>query len=284
MPSKTYPTELLDSETTAGIKTRPLSNFVRLSKVVYLYEPPQASPNPSPNAPTTILLCSWLNAVSRHVEYYAQHHMRLYPNARIILVTINTKEFLVHSEAQRRADIKEVVTALLARPRDDERLFVHTLSNGKSLPVKAYVVDSAPGIPQFRRDIRALSVPGRNLNWLLWVPFMSVVVAITSVVYVAVNWMPRWFWKELIWGPTAGLNNVELVHKDCVKGFVYSKEDIVIDFRDVEDHANMADKKGYRVVKKLVEGGQHVQLFKGKGGEKEYWAFVEKVWALGIEP
>jgi hypothetical protein len=56
--------------------------------------------------------------------------MCLYPSARIILATTNTKEFLFQSEARRRADVKEAVSAIMAPGQANERLFVHALSNG----------------------------------------------------------------------------------------------------------------------------------------------------------
>ena len=225
--------------------------------------------------------------------------MRLYPSARIIIVTINTKEFLFQSETRRRSDIQAAVTAILARDQDKERLLVHALSNGgakrlygiagaycnatgKPLPAKAFILDSTPGIPQFRRDVHALALPLKKLNWFLWLPLMTMTLIAVSAVYVTVNWMPKWFWHELVWGPTAGTNDPSLMDIGCVQGYVYSKEDLAIDWRNVEDHAAVTKGKGYRVVKERVEGAEHVQMFKGKWGEKGYWGFVERVWGMGM--
>lgn len=91
-----------------------------------------------------------------------------------------------------------------------------------------------------------------------------------------------WFWYDLVWGPTHGCNDVTLVDQKCVRGYIYSKEDLAIDWRDVESHAAVAEKKGYEVSKKLVDGAEHAQLFRGKGGEEDYWGFVREVWAKGI--
>jgi hypothetical protein len=225
--------------------------------------------------------------------------MRLYPSARIILSTTNTKEFLFQSEAKRRADVKEAVSAILAPDQINERLFVHALSNGgakrmyavagayqaltgKTLPAKAFLLDSAPGIPQFRRDIHALTVPVAKWPLYLWLPYMAVTLAVVSVVFVTVNWMPKWVWRDLVWSPTFGTNDPKFVPLKCVRGYIYSKEDLAIDWKDVERHAAVAEKNGYVVKKKLVGGAEHVQLFKGKGGEKGYWDFVTGLWALGV--
>ena len=73
---------------TATIK--PLAAFTRLAPVVSLYEPP-ATGTPIPAShPTTILFCAWMNAGPKHIDYYMRMYMRLFPQTRIILVTINT--------------------------------------------------------------------------------------------------------------------------------------------------------------------------------------------------
>jgi hypothetical protein len=111
---------------------------------------------------------------------------------------------------------------------------------------------------------------------------MAFSYVLVSVVYVTVNWMPEWFWYELVWGPWKGNNDPKLVDQKCMKGYVYSKEDEAMDWRDTEKHAAVAREKGFEVVMKLVEDAGHVQLFRGKGGEKDYWGFIEKIWALRI--
>jgi hypothetical protein len=298
MPSRTLPIEASDAK---PLIPKPLSSFRRLSPKVSLYTPPQSTTSTgSPLDPTTILLCSWMNAAPKHIEYYVKTYQKLFPSARIILSTMNTIEFLFQSEAKRRADVKEAVSAILAPDQAKERLFVHALSNGgakrmyavagayqaltgKPLPAKAFLLDSAPGIPRFRRDIHALKVPVEKLPLYLWLPYMTVTLAVVSAVYVAVNWMPKWFWRDLVWSPTYGTNDFRFVPKDCVRGYIYSKEDLAMDWKDIEKHAAVAENKGYTVVKKLVEGAEHVQLFKGKDGEKGYWDFVERLWDMGVE-
>ncbi|EHK99039.1 hypothetical protein M7I_5124 [Glarea lozoyensis 74030] len=95
--------------------------------------------------------------------------------------------------------------------------------------------------------------------------------------------LPRWFWYELVWGPHDGAHNTAYLNKNCVKAFVYSKEDEAIDWRNVEAHAKETEERGFRVERKLIEGAAHVQLFKGRGGELDYWGFIQKVWDMGRE-
>ncbi|KAG0651505.1 hypothetical protein D0Z07_1890 [Hyphodiscus hymeniophilus] len=297
MPSRTLPPEHGDAK---PLVSKPLSAFTRLSKRVSLYTPPTHATTPSPPSdPTTILLCSWLNAAPKHIDYYASSYMRLYPSARIILTQITTAEFLFHSETRRRADVREAVSALLAPDQDNESLLVHALSNGgakrsfavagayreltgRALPADAYVLDCAPGIPQFRRDVHALTVPAAAWPLYRWLPYMAVTLGVVCAVYVAVNWLPTWVWHDLVWRPTLGTNDAGFFPLSCVRGYVYSKEDRAMDWKDIEKHAAVAETKGYTVRRKLIEGAGHVQLFKGKGGEKDYWDFVTGLWDLGM--
>lgn len=206
---------------------------------------------------------------------------------------------MFESETKRRADITPAITALLANDQSQERLLVHCLSNGGAkrtygvagayqnltghvLPIKCNIIDSAPGIPQFRRDIHALTVPARKLPLLARLAFISITVVVASVVFVVVNWLPKSVWHELVWGPTAGFNNKGLFDGGCLKAYIYSKEDAAIDWRDVERHADVAQEKGYRVERKLVRGAEHAQMFRGEGGEAEYWGWVRSTWTMAV--
>lgn len=86
----------------------------------------------------------------------------------------------------------------------------------------------------------------------------------------------------MVWGPLEGIDDVKLVDLKCVKGYVYSKEDLAINWEHVERYAAAAERKGYTVLKKRIEDAHHVQLFKGKGGESDYWGFIQKVCVLGM--
>ncbi|KAE8453143.1 hypothetical protein EG329_011210 [Mollisiaceae sp. DMI_Dod_QoI] len=298
MPARTIIDE--PNGTVAG--TKPLSSFTRISPIVSFYEPPTGSAALTHDdlSPTTILLCSWMNARPKNIDYYARSYMNLYPLARIIHVTINTTQFIFQSETQRRQDMMKAVSILLARDQASERLFVHSISNGggkrvyniaaayrsvtgKPLPAKSLIFDSAPGMPRFKRDVHAIMVPARKMHWLPWLLYAAATYIIASVTFVSVYWMPVGFWHDLVWGPTYGCNDVALLDQKCVKGYMYSKEDLAIDWRDVEKHADVAEEKGYTVRRKLIKGAEHAQLFKGKGGENEYWEFVKRIWAMGID-
>lgn len=283
-------------------KPKPLFGFTRLNDQVSLYKPPNfaTSLSLSDKTPTTILLCAWMNASPKNIDYYARTYQSLYPRAQIIILTISTKQAIFESETRRRRDILPAVHAILAVPKGKERVLVHSFSNGGAkrtyglagvyqaltgqvfMP-KTLIFDSALGMPRFARTMHAIAIPARKLRFLSWLFFMSATAVMAAITSFAVYWLPKRVWYDFVWGPTLGLKNMKIVGGGTKMGFVYSKEDLAIDWRDVEKWAGEAEKKGYGVVRKLVEGAEHAQMFRGRGGEKDYWGWVEQMWERGLD-
>lgn len=73
------------------------------------------------------------------------------------------------------------------------------------------------------------------------------------------------------------LNDLDIVDKNAKRMYLYSEEDEVIDWRDVEKHAKEAQEKGISVVTiKEVKGG-HVQH--AVCNKRQYWMSVTELWA-----
>lgn len=306
IPTTSAETDALLTKSVAGTSTPPrkiLTDFVPLCHDAAIYMPPAGTPPALANSPTTIIFSAWMNALPKHIDYYVRTYKRLYPSARIIFIRISTIQFLFTSETTRRKQIKAVVDALLAfeneNGKEKERLIVHSISNGgakrsygvaglylertgRTLPMKVFLTDCAPGIPKFRRDMHALTVPLQKMNIFYKAPIYALLLVSVSLVYVCVNWLPYSVWGELVWRPTFLFNDKRFLGDDVLRGYVYSKEDLSIDWKDVEAHARKAEEVGYMVEKKLVEGAGHAQLWKGKGGEEDYWSWIQRLYEMGL--
>ncbi|TAQ87973.1 hypothetical protein B7494_g3702 [Chlorociboria aeruginascens] len=296
-------TPLIPPSSFPATTTKPLSDFTRLNHCVSTNTPTPSSTPPDPLHPTIILLCTWMNATPRPTAYYTRQYQTLYPSARIILSTMTTAEFIFQSEPKRRKDIQPILSSLLSTGDiSNERILIHALSNGgakrayafigayqtatgRVFPAKSLIYDSAPGIPQFKRDIYSLLMPGKKFNWFVWVPFAVAIVLITAVVNVIVHGFPRSVWRELVWGPTEGMNDERLLGRETLRAYVYSEVDKAIDYRDVETHARVGRERGYRVEMLKVQGkeAEHVRMWKGEQGEDAYWEWVQRMWGLGLE-
>ncbi len=55
-----------------------------------------------------------------------------------------------------------------------------------------------------------------------------------------------------------------MIDPKTIMGFMYSKEDLAIDWEEAERWAKKMEGKGYGVEKRLMKGAEHLQLFLGK--------------------
>ena len=72
-----------------------------------------------------------------------------------------------------------------------------------------------------------------------------------------------------------------IVPRDCARGYVYSVEDEVVDWTDVERHAELAEGNGWRVRMLRSSGSGHMGHAKAMG--KRYWDFIRGIWEERVE-
>lgn len=222
-------------------------------------------------------------------------YMALYPHARMILATIALPEFLTPNESRRRASMEPALEAILAQPPSattKDRILVHGFSNGslkrlwalivlyqkktgKPFPAQLVVYDSCPGIAgRFWRDFYVLS---RQLPRNLVMRFLVKIFAYTFSAFLAFlfNWTP--FWQTFFKQPLRELNDDKFMSAGARRVYIYSKEDKVIHWEDVEKHARIAEEKGTAVEKWCVSGTEHCAHGKGDNWN-EYWELVTSAW------
>jgi hypothetical protein len=279
-----------------------LSLFTRLNRNTSIYVPdPKFQHEGSDTDPTTILFFAWTDASPIHFLKYIQKYMTVFPAARIILARISIQEFMSPNETHRRKVMQPVLLALL--PSTDpsakkERILFHGFSNGgmkrlwslitiyqrrtgKPLPVQLEVYDSCPGVSgRWQRDYGVLTrrLPPSFLGRL----FMQFVGAtITTTLWVLFHWTP--FWQSFYKKPLKDLNDTNFIAQDSRRLYIYSKEDKVIHWKDVETHADGWADKGMAVEKVCVAGTQHCAHAKGENWDK-YWILVLGAWKRSQVP
>ncbi|OAA55183.1 DUF829 domain protein (PaxU) [Cordyceps fumosorosea ARSEF 2679] len=250
------------------------------------------------SSPKTILFLSWADADARHIEKYTRLYNELYPRADIILVESSMVEFFLRPAAVKRRLVQPVVQMLLLR--DEAALHVHIMSNGaskqwctiddmlraggggrcSSLAAVPTVLDSTPGCGGFRRTWAAVvgGLPRAAVPRAA-VP-RAVLVVVLGPIFCALEVARR-----VLPGPDA----LEVVRrrlnappppgdgKGCGRRcYIYSEEDEMIGWEDVEEHAREAGRKGWSVELVKVDGSGHVgHLRRDPDG---YKAAVERTW------
>ncbi|KAK1984464.1 hypothetical protein LZ30DRAFT_575809, partial [Colletotrichum cereale] len=271
-----------------GGASGPLPAMQELSPTTFLYDPPSVVPDP--NSPKLIAIFSWMSAQDVHIAKYTSRYMALYPSASILLV----KCPFIHTLSTRisKREIKPAVPIIRAladsTPASEARpqLLLHVFSNGGAtnfakfldmyadadradrlaLPPHVTLYDSCPGGFHWMRSYRALSAS------------MPRILAPLAHVFIG------WFWLLHIplgrigffgkmW---AALRQKALLASEKRRAYLYSKEDQMIHWADVERHAEESKQVGFNVRAERFEGSQHVAH--SKLNPSRYWGLVKEVW------
>lgn len=275
-----------------------LEHFAQVNASVYSYKTPNSAPKASnltstndlaarPKAPDVILLLSWSGANLRHLAKYVPGYLQLYPNAQIILVTSTFTDFIYGNSSGQRDQLKPVIEAITSE--QEPVVLTHLFSNGGShklwriaqlykattgqlLPMGMLVLDSAPGRTTFKRSVDALAHELPKA-WYLRLPSLALVHLILSLLWVVltvtgrVNTVDR-VWKELNWP--------NWINVKAFRCYIYSRADRLVWWQDIEDHADEAEAKGYRVRKETFNKTEHVAHM--RSDTTRYWRIVNEAW------
>ncbi|GJC87661.1 transmembrane protein 53 [Colletotrichum liriopes] len=266
----------------------PLPAMQELSPTTFLYDPPSAVPDP--NSPKLIAIFSWMSAQDVHIAKYTSRYMALYPSASILLVKcpfIHTLSTRI-SKRQIKPAVPIIRTIADSTPASETRpqLLLHVFSNGGAtnfakflemyadadradrlaLPPHVTLYDSCPGGFHWMRSYRAISASMPRILaplahvflgwfWLLHVPFGRI----------------GFFGK--MW---AALRQKALLGSERRRAYMYSREDEMIHWADVERHAEESKEVGFKVRAERFDGSQHVAH--AKLDPSRYWGLVKEMW------
>jgi Eukaryotic protein of unknown function (DUF829) len=274
----------------AQLVPSPLTGFQRLNASTYIYEPP-TSPSPaSSSAPDLILLPSWLDAAPRHIAKYTRGYQTLYPSARILLITTAVADVTIRTRAAEAARLAPALSLLISLP-SNPGILLHSFSNGgaytshllarlylartgRVLSICAQILDSAPGHGHYGRTATALA---------LGLPRSPAVLYYVSLVMLHLFLAAYSVAKTA----TGGQNKIHVMREGLLdqrvwdgavpRCYVFSKEDKMVVWEDVAEHAGMSRERGWkRVSVEEFEGSAHCgHLLVDEG---RYWGVVERVW------
>ncbi|KAK1528307.1 hypothetical protein CPAR01_12865 [Colletotrichum paranaense] len=274
----------------------PLPAMQELSPTTFLYDPPSSVPDP--NSPKLVAIFSWMSAQDVHIAKYTSRYMAMYPSASILLV----KCPFIHTLSNRisKRQIKPAVPVIrsvadsVPPPASSEtgagqrapQLLFHVFSNGGAtnlakflelyadadragrleLPPHVTLYDSCPGGFHWMRSYRAISAS------------MPRILAPLAHVFIG------WFWlfhvpfgRVGFFGKMwAALRQKALLGSERRRAYLYSKDDEMIYWGDVERHADESAEVGFKVRKERFDGSQHVAH--AKLDSSRYWGLVKDVW------
>ncbi|KAB8233494.1 hypothetical protein BDV23DRAFT_159487 [Aspergillus alliaceus] len=268
-----------------------LSPYTKLSPSIYIQEPQsRPSPNETNPHPKTIILAFWMNALPRALTKYVTEYTRLAPSARIIILLSSSSDFTTCSTKRaQQARLAPAVEAIQAEASSQDPVFVHMFSNGgvfttinllstyqartgQPLRISSTILDSAPGVATVSGALKAFSyvlprpwvlrLVCQAALWVIFVLGAAVrrVIRVSDAVSVAREAIND---RRLVCGGGDG------VRRRC---YVYSDADELVDWRDVERHADEAEAKGWSVRREKFVGSQHVSHM--KYDPERYWGIM----------
>jgi len=262
--------------------------FKQMSPAVYIQNSLIRTNYPSGelNTPDIVLLLSWAGDNRAHIAKYIPGYLAIYPNSRIILITSAFTDFLFGDRASQRNQLKLVIDVLAVEHKST--VLVHLFSNGGShtlwrlakmykemqgclLPLNAIILDSAPGKMSFKRTATVLSLDLPRAHYLR-LPGLC-------LIYMFISFLWAMGSLSIIDDVWHGLNSPDLVNASAVRCYIYSKRDVMVWWRDVEDHADEAEARGCTVKSELFRG-EHVAHMRSEG--ERYWEVVESLWDMAF--
>ncbi|KAI1320872.1 DUF829-domain-containing protein [Xylariaceae sp. FL0255] len=254
--------------------------------------------------PTTILVYGWGDGLPKHVLKYGEGYHALFPTARIFVI-INPILGATMQSLRRRTDhMRPLVDTLFPGTDADaqkERIILHIMSNtggiyaaatlnayrekfgaDAGLPHHMCVSDSTPGSLIFSTEVwrwaraMALGMP----RWFPW-PF-----SVTQAVCCAYLYFMQYLARAMRIEPSGEYSikvflDQTMATPNALRLYMYSKEDDLIYWKDLEAAAATAKSKGYTTVLERFEGSPHVGHMRHH--PERYWGVIMQCWKRALE-
>lgn len=292
-----------------------LKGFTALGEQIFYYNPTaeENTEDSEKNDPELVILCSWLYALPKHIAKYTAAYQRIYPRSPILLLKQDGPDLMWRPNSWQMENMRPAINAIgsVKFRGETPKVLLHVFSNGgaftvcqladsiktnnahigsgNSLPITAFVIDSAPSIPSLAKGRVALSqglpasLPGpvRAVGGLaLWTTMMS--LSFASRMLGAEGTMT---------GMRRKLNDPEgpFVKPDLTRIYIYSKTDELVPWEQVEAHAQEA--KEIYAKRFNASTDQCVRLEKFEGSKhvahavvdaKRYWSTVQDLWSSSV--
>lgn len=280
--------------------------FKKLSNQVYVQDGEPSCQDPS--HPTTIILYSWGDASKRHVAKYVDGYRQLFPHVKIVLIFSPILKALYQTLEARSRTMIPVIEAVypeaLGKPdsaeKSSERVVLHVMSNtgginfaatmnayskhtgGERFPHDLLVLDSTPGsthfLPNVGRWSRAMALGAAR-----WFPWPFVVTQAMAAMFLGCLHGFGWLIGATSAAEfsTTAVNDPRLSQTSVKRLYLYSKEDDIIHWEDIEEHAADARQKGWSVSAEIFEGTPHVGHMRSH--PEQYWAAIAASWKQACE-
>ncbi|KAL4943453.1 hypothetical protein BDV06DRAFT_189807 [Aspergillus oleicola] len=264
-----------------------------ISGGIYLQEPLIPS-----NA--LIILCTWIGgATPRRLSKYTKGYTQRFSSVTLLLVTTSLPDITIrtfNAVQTRLAPAREVITEFLHYGPEPRPVLLHNFSHGGSnigiqlvrsmkaqneedhailvSALRLVVFDCCPGDSSFQRsfDAAVISLPNANDHPILHAAGRSILYPVIGTILG----LEKIGLAQSVDALRVDLNRPEVFGGSARRLYLYSAEDEIVRWEDVEGHMKEGREKGYNVDGVRFDTGQHCALV--MVDEELYWISVQRAW------
>ncbi|KAH7152858.1 hypothetical protein EDB81DRAFT_435889 [Dactylonectria macrodidyma] len=282
-------------------KSAPIPGFIALSDQILVQEARDDAERPADH-PDAVLIYGWGDCLPKHVAKYADGYRELFPYSTQIVILAPISKAFFSDLPTRTASMQPVLKALdgvKAAIGRTPTVLVHAMSNtggtnyastlnafklryDEPLPHQLLVLDSTPGSPNLswanlKRWSRAMTLG--TAAWFPWPFFVTQGIwASTLLVTIAYGWMmgteaPAAFSMRAI-------DDGTFEDQSSRRLYLYSKEDDLIFFQDIESYRAAATQNGVKTDAEVFEGSGHVGHM--RTFPEKYWNAIQESWERAV--
>ncbi|PVI04593.1 hypothetical protein DM02DRAFT_611420 [Periconia macrospinosa] len=279
----------------------PPPKFTPLTPSTSLYTPTSIPPSNTPSP--LILFFAWNAAPARPIQKYTSTYASLFPTSRILLLQTSTVDVAFRSSETLAKQLRPALDVVRGHTQEGGEVLLHLFSNGggikcvelvkawhalygggiEGMRVRCMILDSSPGKGDWSRSHKAItaSLPrstifhrvffGILVHGLMFGMFLFSLVARKGHV---MRKMCADLNDTMLFPPKRTTEG-----KTVPRLYLYSKNDDMVGWEEVEEHAEEARGAGWEVTTVRFEKSGHVAHV--REDEARYWNEVLGAWERG---
>lgn len=285
-----------------------IPGFTALSDQVFVRDGDQTK-EAGTSDPSVVIIYGWGDGLPQHVAKYAVGFREMFPCAKQVVVLSPIAKAMFTDLKQRSSYMVPVVDAVFPpdaaaadaeKNKDSGTILIHAMSNTgainyaatlneylqrykKPMPHKLITLDSTPGgtdltWSNLRRWSRAMA-----LGTAKWFPWPFVLTQSIWGFFLLLNSLYLWLVRRGhagAWSRVAS-NDHTYATKKARRLYMYSKEDDLIGYEDIEEHVAESKEKGYAADTKVFVGSGHVGHMRMH--PEAYWTAIYDSWKRAVK-
>ncbi|PKS05096.1 hypothetical protein jhhlp_008463 [Lomentospora prolificans] len=276
--------------------------FTAVSDQIYVRPGDELGEKDVNHGPRIIILYGWGDGIPKHVSKYTDGFRKLFPHAKQIVVLSPIFRAMRLDVDQRTKNMIPVIKEAFPEGAVDESensILFHVMSNtgginysatlnaykemyGRPLPHRLAVYDSTPGSVVFTWENLKRWSYAMALGTAAWFPWpFGVTQGIWGAFLCANRFVDNMSGRESppIFSVRI-LQQEEFKVKSASSLYLYSKEDDLILWKDIEEHMAKSREAGYPGEGVLFEGSGHVGHMRKH--PEQYWEAIRVAWEKAI--